>query len=114
MPVACSRRLVSFLSEAMSTPNELVWLVIVARIRFWYIPWPSCTSDCSLRRMYGMSRSAASSSSACVEGPNADRSARSTSFSNSCTKSKVGSVSTRWLTKRTAMRPAARPTLSSA
>ena len=35
IPVACSNRLVSFLSEAMSTPSELVWLVIVARIRFW-------------------------------------------------------------------------------
>ena len=35
IPVANSSRLVSFLSEAISTPSELVWLVIVARIRFW-------------------------------------------------------------------------------
>ena len=33
-PVPASSWLVSFLSEAMSTPSELVWEVIVARIRF--------------------------------------------------------------------------------
>ncbi len=50
--------MVSFLSEAMSTPSELVCEVIVARIRFWWTPWPSWTSDCSLSRIQGMSREA--------------------------------------------------------
>ena len=75
-PVAASSRFVSFLSPAMSTPREPVTLVIVARMRFWWTPWPSWTSDWSLRRIDGMSRSAASSRMACVDGPNASRSAR--------------------------------------
>ena len=113
-PVAASSRFVSFLSEAMSTPSDPVRLVIVARIRFWWTPWPSWTSDCSLSRIEGMSRSAASSRIAWVEGPNAGRSASRMSRSSSAPKSKVGSASTRWLTRRTASLPAATPTPSSA
>ena len=45
-PVAASSLFVSFLSDAMSTPSELVWLVMVARMRCWWTPWPSWTSDC--------------------------------------------------------------------
>ena len=71
-PVAASSRFVSFLSDAMSTPSEPVPLVIVARMRFWWTPCPSWTSDCSLRRIEGMSRNAASSRIACVEGPKAE------------------------------------------
>ncbi len=112
-PVAASSLLVSFLSDAMSTPSELVWLVMVARMRCWWTPWPSWTSDCSFRRMDGMSRRAASSRMAWVDGPKAARSASRTSFSNSTRKSKSGSGVTRWLTSRTARRPAASPTLSS-
>ncbi len=113
-PVAASSRFVSFLSDAMSTPSDPVRLVIVARIRFWWIPWPSCTSDWSLSRIDGMSRRAASSRMACVDGPKADRSARRISASRSAAKSKSGSASTRWLTRRTASLPAATPTVSSA
>ena len=48
----------------------------MARIRFSWTPWPSCTSECWLSRIHGMSRETASSRIACVDGPNAVRSAR--------------------------------------
>ena len=46
---------------------------MVARMRCWWTPWPSCTSECSLSRSHGMSRDTASSRMACVDGPNAVR-----------------------------------------
>ena len=73
----------SFLSDAMSTAMPPVRDVIVARIRCWWTPWPSWTRLNRSSRMYGMSRPAASSSSACVDGPNASRSASRISFSSS-------------------------------
>ena len=74
-PAANSSWLVSALSEAMSTAMELVREVIVARMRCWWTPWPSWTRECRSRRIQGMSRETASSMMACVDGPNADRSA---------------------------------------
>ena len=112
-PAAPSSRVVRSLSEAMSTAIALVAEVIVARIRFWCTPWPSWTSECSLSRIHGMSRETASSRMAWVDGPNAVRSARRMNASSSRPKSNSGSASTRWLTRRTASRPAARPTCSS-
>jgi hypothetical protein len=79
----------------MSTASEDVFEVIVARIRCWYFPHPSWTSDCSFRRMNGMSRLAASSRIACVEGPNARRSASRISRSMPARKSKSRSGATR-------------------
>ncbi len=55
-PAEASSWFVIFLSPAMSTASALVKEVIVARIRCWYLPCPSWTSDCSFRRMNGMSR----------------------------------------------------------
>ncbi len=75
-PAAASSRVVRSLSEATSTAIALVADVIVARIRFWWTPWPSCTRECWLSRIHGMSRDIASSRIACVDGPNAVRSAR--------------------------------------
>jgi hypothetical protein len=50
-PAAASSCVVSFLSPAMSTPSAGVIDVMVARMRRWYFPCPSCTSDWSLSRM---------------------------------------------------------------
>ena len=113
-PAEPSSEFVIFLSPAMSTARALVRDVIVARIRCWYFPCPSCTSDCSFSRMNGMSRLAASSRIACVDGPNCRRSASRISRSSSAGKSNPGSAFTRWFTSRTASRPASRPTYSSA
>ena len=101
------------LSEAMSTAIELVSEVMVARIRLAWTPWPSCTSECLLSRIHGMSRETASSMIACVEGPKAVRWARRMNASSSSSKSKSGSAFTRWFTRRTASRPASSPTCSS-
>ena len=64
------------LSPAMSTASAPVFEVIVARIRCWCTPWPSCTRLPLLSRMKGMSRLTASSRIAPVDGPKAVRSAR--------------------------------------
>jgi hypothetical protein len=72
----------------MSTPIALVFDVIVARIRCWWTPCPNWTSEWRSSRMNGMSRLTASSISACVDGPNAWRSARRISRSSSFAKSK--------------------------
>ncbi len=101
------------LSEAMSTAIEEVFDVMVARIRLAYAPWPSCTSECWLSRIHGMSRETASSRIACVDGPNAVRWARLMNVSSSVSQSNSGSACTRWLTSRTASREAASPTCSS-
>ena len=87
--------MVSFLSPAMSTASAEVDEVMVARIRRWYRPCPSWTSDWSLSRMKGMSRLTASSMSAWVEGPKAVRSARWIRPSSATMKSKAGSGRTR-------------------
>ncbi len=76
------------LSPAMSTASEEVFEVIVARIRCWYFPQPSWTSEASFSRIQGMSRVAASSIRACVDGPNARRSASRMSHSSSARKLK--------------------------
>ena len=102
------------LSLAMSTPIALVRLVIVARIRCWWTPWPSWTSEYLSSRMKGMSRLTASSMRAWVEGPKADRSASRMSFSRSSPRSNgTATGSTRWFTRATASRPASTPTVSS-
>ena len=101
------------LSEAMSTAIELVSEVIVARIRRAWTPCPSCTREYWLSRIHGMSRETASSMIAWVDGPKAVRSARRMNDSSSVSQSKDGSASTRWLTRVTASRAAARPTCSS-
>ena len=44
-PVAARSWFVSFLSDAVSTAIELVLLVMVARMRCWWTPWPSWTSE---------------------------------------------------------------------
>ena len=106
--------MVRSLSEAMSTAIELVADVIVARIRFAWTPWPSWTREYWLSRIQGMSRDTASSMMAWVDGPNAVRWARLMKASSSLSQSKSRSASTRWLTRRTASCPAARPTCSSA
>ncbi len=113
-PADASSWFVIFLSPAMSTASALVSEVIVARMRCWYFPCPSWTSDCSFRRMNGMSRVTASSMMACVDGPNCRRSASRISRSSSSSKSNPGSVFTRWFTSRTASFPAVTPTRSSA
>ena len=113
-PADPSSWFVIFLSLAMSTASALVREVMVARIRCWYFPCPSCTSDCSFRRMNGMSRLAASSRMAWVDGPNCRRSASRINRSSSAAKSNSGSGFTRSLTVRTARRPASLPTYSSA
>ena len=82
--------MVRSLSEATSTAIALVAEVIVARIRFWCTPWPSWTSECLLSRIQGMSRDIASSRIACVDGPNAVRSARRMNASSSSSQSKLG------------------------
>jgi len=97
----------------MSTARAPVLEVIVARMRCWWTPWPSCTSDCSFSRIQGMSRLTASSTMAAVLGPNAVRSARRRNRSSSASKSKPGSACTRWLTSRTDSRAAASATRSS-
>jgi hypothetical protein len=112
-PAAASSRRVMSLSPAMSTASEDVFDVIVARIRCWNRPQPSWTSEASLSRMNGMSRLAASSRIACVDGPNARRSASRMRRSSSARKSKAGSGATRWFTSRTASEPASTPTRSS-
>jgi hypothetical protein len=112
-PADASSRRVTSLSPAMSTASALVFEVIVARIRCWYLPQPSCSSEASFKRIHGMSRLAASSTIAWVEGPNARRSASRIRRSSSAGKSKSSAGSTSWLTTRTASSPAARPTRSS-
>ena len=112
-PAAARSWFVIFLSEAMSTASADVIDVIVARIRCWYFPWPSWISDRSLRRIHGMSRDAASSMIAWVEGPNARRSASLIRRSSSARKSKPFSAFTAWFTIRTASLPASTPTVSS-
>ena len=97
----------------MSTASALVLDVIVARIRCWYLPQPSWTSEASFSRIQGMSRLAASSMIACVDGPNARRSASRIRRSSSARKSKSFAGRTSWFTRRTASSPAARPTRSS-
>ena len=89
-PAAASSRVVSSLSPAMSTASAEVFDVIVARIRCWWTPCPSCTSECSLSRSHGMSRDTASSRIAWVDGPNAVRSACSRNRSSSASKSNSG------------------------
>src|SRR3954463_14210903 len=66
-PAAASSRVVSSLSPAMSTASAEVLDVIVARMRRWWTPCPSCTSEYSLSRSHGMSRDTASSRIACVD-----------------------------------------------
>ena len=110
-PAAPSSRVVRSLSEAMSTAIELVSEVIVARMRLAWTPCPSCTSECLFSRIHGMSRETASSMIACVDGPNAVRCARRMNVSSSSSKSKCGSASTRWLTRRTASRAGLQPDL---
>ena len=112
-PAEASSRVVMSLSPAMSTASAPVFDVIVARMRCWWTPCPSCTRLPLLSRMNGMSRLTASSRMAPVDGPNAVRSARVRNRSSSVAKSNSGSSWTRWLTRRTASRPAARPTPSS-
>ncbi len=112
-PAEASSRFVIFLSPAMSTASAQVFEVIVARIRCWYFPWPSWTSEASFSRIHGMSRLTASSMIACVDGPERRRSASRISRSSSASKSKSGSALTRWFTSRTASLPASRPTCSS-
>ena len=115
-PAESSSWLVRLLSDATSTPIADVREVIVARIRCWWTPCPNWTSECRSSRMNGMSRLTASSMSAWVDGPNACRSAIRIRRSSSGAKSKKTSGSsgaTRWLTRRTAIRPASRPTCSS-
>ena len=73
----------------MSTPIAVVRVVIVARIRCWWTPWPSWTSECRSSRMNGMSRLTASSMRAWVDGPKAERSASRMSRSSSASKSKA-------------------------
>ena len=63
--------------------------------------------------MKGMSRDAASSRMAAVDGPKATRSAWRRKALNSVSKSKPSSGSTRWLSSRTDSLPAATPTVSS-
>ena len=65
--------LVSSLSLASSTAMCGVRPVTVAWMRCWYVPWPSCTSDWSLRRSHGMSRASAARTSEAVDGPSARR-----------------------------------------
>ena len=113
-PAEASSWFVIFLSPAMSTARALVIEVIVARIRCWYFPWPSWTSECSFRRIHGMSRVTASSMIAWVDGPNWRRSASRISRSSSASKSKSGSALIRWFRSRTAILPASTPTVSSA
>ena len=55
----------------------------MARIRLAWTPWPSWTRECWLSRIHGMSRQTASSRIACVDGPNAVRSARRMNASSS-------------------------------
>ena len=50
-PADSSSCRVSCLSPAMSTARAEVFDVIVARMRCWYFPWPSCTRDWSFSRM---------------------------------------------------------------
>ena len=71
------------LSEAMSTAMAAVREVIVARMRCWWMPWPSWIRLWRSSRIQGMSRCAASSMRACVDGPKAWRSAIRMSFSSS-------------------------------
>ncbi len=86
------------LSLAMSTARAPVFDVIVARIRCWWTPWPSCTSEALLSRIHGMSRLTASSTMAAVDGPNAVRSAIRMNSSSASWKSKPSSCWTRSLT----------------
>ena len=113
-PAAASSRVVSSLSPAMSTASADVFDVMVARMRRWWTPCPSCTRECSLSRSQGMSRETASSRIACVDGPNAVRSAveQEALELGVEVELRVG-LRTRWLTSRTASRPAVRPTRSS-
>ena len=87
-PAAASSWLVSDLSDAMSTAMADVREVIVARMRCWYLPWPSWTRLCRSSRIQGMSRETASSMIACVEGPKADRSAIRMSRSSAAGRSR--------------------------
>ena len=89
---SCSSWLVRLLSEAMSTAIAAVREVIVARMRCWWTPWPSCTRLCRSSRIQGMSRETASSMIACVDGPNARRSASRISRSSSSAKSRSAPV----------------------
>ena len=105
-PVAARSWLVSFLSDAMSTAIELVLQVMVARMRCWWTPWPSWTSEAGHSGgSTGCRAAPASSSSACVDGPKAARSASRTSARTRRAKSKSVLGSTRWLTSRTASLP---------
>ena len=112
-PAEPSSFVVRSLSLAMSTARAPVLDVIVARMRWAWTPWPSWTSEAELRRMKGMSRDAASSRMAAVDGPKATRSAWRRKALNSVSKSKPSSGSTRWLSSRTDSLPAATPTVSS-
>ncbi|OLT26244.1 hypothetical protein BJF82_04140 [Kytococcus sp. CUA-901] len=87
---------------------------MVARMRWAWTPWPSCTKLALFSRIHGMSRDSASSRMACVEGPKATRWASSRNSSISCSKSSGAAAgSTAWFTIRTANSPAARPSRSS-
>ena len=55
-PPSASSFVVRSLSLAMSTARAPVLEVIVARMRWAWTPWPSCTSEAELSRMKGMSR----------------------------------------------------------
>jgi hypothetical protein len=115
-PAESSKRFVRLLSLAMSTAMPDVIEVIVARIRCWWTPWPSWTSECRSRRMYGMSRLAASSRIAWVLGPKAARSAsriRPSSWAMKSNDVDASSGATRWFTRATAILPASIPTVSS-
>ena len=94
-PADASSRVVRSLSLATSTAIDPVSDVIVARIRFACTPWPSWTRLALFSRIHGMSRDTASSTIACVDGPNAVRSACLMNFSSSVVKSKSGSGCTR-------------------
>jgi hypothetical protein len=97
----------------MSTASAPVLEVIVARMRWAWTPWPSWTSEAELSRMNGMSREAASSRMAAVEGPKATRSAWRRNALSSVSKSNPSEGSTRWFIRRTDRLPAATPTVSS-
>ncbi len=111
-------RLVSSLSEAISTAMCRVSLVIVAWMRFWYLPCPNWTRLWLLSRSHGMSRSSAARTSAAVLGPSARRCVKRMNSSRA-----VGELEARRqralgpqllgqqrVEQRSARRPASRPT----
>src|SRR5215217_8045999 len=129
-PISVSRRLVRFLSPAVSTATSEVWPVMLARMRCWFAPQPSWTRLWSLRRISGIPRRRASSTSDCVVGPSrprvtSSRSSSTAAFRSNGSSSALGAGATRfspstlcssrgsrWFTKANANRPANRPASS--